>query len=490
MILAHLSIVLMSLFRSAVSDARPELTGGDNLKVQVHHARSANLQPSAGSSSIVAPSHRRVTNESPSALRPSFNRQASRSMANLRQHGDTMIKGVVSQSTAPAQSPSPIHRRISLPDMSSPGARDSIDLDRFLGNPPPPREEEGTECLPAYELTIPILAALLPRKVEFVSPGVQATDRRWKRVWCVLEGTSFKLYEGERGWEKVGGWFGRHSHEKRRKESEPKVVIRGITPEERARQQKYEYEGQQLPRESHRHDRASFSSRQSGYASSSRTSMSRQSSFHEESSRGTNMHLTTSHSDSISSQQSHRALPRALLSVKNRASIGAFHRHTRSEDSPSGLSESNSASHSTHSLALSHEQHQQHQSDSPYQPHSQSSMSSCDCPPPMPSTKNLKDISKVTSRALIRQYTLQNAESGVAIDYHKRPNVIRVRLEGEQFLLQAVNVEQVVEWIEGFQSAADISLDLDERMMPRGPILPRSVFPCKLFRQMGLKFLF
>ena len=59
--------------------------------------------------------------------------------------------------------------------------------------------------------------------------------------------------------------------------------------------------------------------------------------------------------------------------------------------------------------------------------------------------KNVQDISKITSRPLIRQYTLQNAESGVAIDYHKRPNVIRVRLEGEQFLLQAVNVEQVVD---------------------------------------------
>jgi hypothetical protein len=87
----------------------------------------------------------------------------------------------------------------------------------------------------------------------------------------------------------------------------------------------------------------------------------------------------------------------------------------------------------------------------------------------------MHDITKVTSRTLLRQYTLQKAESGVAVDYHKRPNVIRIRLEGEQFLLQTVNVEQVVEWIEGFQSAADISLDLDERIMPRGPIFPRCV---------------
>lgn len=49
---------------------------------------------------------------------------------------------------------------------------------------------------------------------------------------------------------------------------------------------------------------------------------------------------------------------------------------------------------------------------------------------------------------LIRAYTLQNAESGLGNDYLKRKNVIRVRMEGEQFLLQAHDVPDVVEWIE------------------------------------------
>jgi len=43
---------------------------------------------------------------------------------------------------------------------------------------------------------------------------------------------------------------------------------------------------------------------------------------------------------------------------------------------------------------------------------------------------------------------MQNAESGLGNDYFKRKNVIRVRLEGEQFLLQAQDVPEVVEWIE------------------------------------------
>ncbi|KAF5311027.1 hypothetical protein D9619_008104 [Psilocybe cf. subviscida] len=74
---------------------------------------------------------------------------------------------------------------------------------------------------------------------------------------------------------------------------------------------------------------------------------------------------------------------------------------------------------------------------------------------------------------LIRAYTMQHAESGLGSDYAKRRHVICVRLEGEQFLLQASNVEEVVEWIEGLQSATNIALDLDQRPMPRGPIFPR-----------------
>ncbi|KAJ3929882.1 MAG: hypothetical protein NXY57DRAFT_899149 [Lentinula lateritia] len=82
------------------------------------------------------------------------------------------------------------------------------------------------------------------------------------------------------------------------------------------------------------------------------------------------------------------------------------------------------------------------------------------CPPP-----NKDD--------LLQSFTLQHAESGLGNDYLKRKNVIRVRMEGEQFLLQARDVTAVVDWIEGLHSAANIALDLDERPMPRGPLFPR-----------------
>ncbi|KAI0301625.1 hypothetical protein B0F90DRAFT_1619156, partial [Multifurca ochricompacta] len=74
---------------------------------------------------------------------------------------------------------------------------------------------------------------------------------------------------------------------------------------------------------------------------------------------------------------------------------------------------------------------------------------------------------------LLHAYALQHAESGLGSDYVKRRNVIRIRLEGQQFLLQARDVSSVVDWIEGFQAAANIALDLDERPMPKGPLFPR-----------------
>lgn len=58
------------------------------------------------------------------------------------------------------------------------------------------------------------------------------------------------------------------------------------------------------------------------------------------------------------------------------------------------------------------------------------------------------DIPDPHERDLLKCYTMQGAESGLGNDYLKRKNVIRVRLEGEQFLLQAKDVPSVVQWIE------------------------------------------
>ncbi|WFD30433.1 hypothetical protein MSPP1_001452 [Malassezia sp. CBS 17886] len=73
----------------------------------------------------------------------------------------------------------------------------------------------------------------------------------------------------------------------------------------------------------------------------------------------------------------------------------------------------------------------------------------------------------------IRTYTMQHGESGLAADYTKRRHVIRVRAEGEQFLIQTRDDFHVVDWIEALQAAANVSMDLDTRPMPRFLTLPR-----------------
>lgn len=77
------------------------------------------------------------------------------------------------------------------------------------------------------------------------------------------------------------------------------------------------------------------------------------------------------------------------------------------------------------------------------------------------------------SSCVMRHYSLQKAESGLAADYHKRRNVIRVRMEGEQMLFQAVDDAACVAWIETFQAATNIAPPLDERYMPKFVTLPR-----------------
>ncbi|GJN89302.1 hypothetical protein Rhopal_002282-T1 [Rhodotorula paludigena] len=75
--------------------------------------------------------------------------------------------------------------------------------------------------------------------------------------------------------------------------------------------------------------------------------------------------------------------------------------------------------------------------------------------------------------SLVRHYSLQNAESGLAADYIKRKHVVRVRAEGEQFLLQAKDDRGVIDLIEALQAATNVALDLDARPLPKFITLPR-----------------
>jgi hypothetical protein len=58
------------------------------------------------------------------------------------------------------------------------------------------------------------------------------------------------------------------------------------------------------------------------------------------------------------------------------------------------------------------------------------------------------DVPLPQEQNLLHSYALHNAESGLGTDYVKRQNVIRIRMEGQQFLLQARDVAGVVDWVE------------------------------------------
>jgi hypothetical protein len=75
--------------------------------------------------------------------------------------------------------------------------------------------------------------------------------------------------------------------------------------------------------------------------------------------------------------------------------------------------------------------------------------------------------------SLLRSYTLQYAEAGVATDYSKRPNVVRVRAEGEQFLLENASQEDLIAWTNTLQTGIDVALPVEERALPRCRMIPR-----------------
>jgi hypothetical protein len=100
--------------------------------------------------------------------------------------------------------------------------------------------------------------------------------------------------------------------------------------------------------------------------------------------------------------------------------------------------------------------------------------------------------------SLLRSYTLQHAEVGMAADYRKvtqipfagllrlvrlgevadtrmlkRDFVIRVRAESEQFLLSCETIDTFLFWLESLGAAIDLAPPLDERSLPRYQTIPR-----------------
>lgn len=74
---------------------------------------------------------------------------------------------------------------------------------------------------------------------------------------------------------------------------------------------------------------------------------------------------------------------------------------------------------------------------------------------------------------IIRSFSLQHSKFGLAQDYTKKPNVLRLRLENEQFLIHFSTTEEMLEWHLAFSMGKDVSLDIMDREEPKYRTMPR-----------------
>lgn len=311
-----------------------------------------------------------------------------------------------------------LQRRQSMPEMRIDPPLYQIDDDFNVqyreGQLPTAREDEGNEALPSYTCDVHI-EGYVPRKMEFVRPGIQAKDRRWKRQYVILHGTSVKVYKSDPRLKAVPG-------------EEP-------PPTPGVHTDKY---------------RPTFNN---GSGASSKTSLvtgnkhagsqhhiqfphhhpnNQQQHNHHQRARAP----TESSISSASSRESEKAL------LWNRAVQDAIAKKKYDPDMPVHVHLQEEDEHGLASL--------QH----------------------APSTL----LAKASENRCIRHYTLQGAflssfpmtrtsieliklrfirlpfstgaESGLAADYLKRRHVVRVRAEGEQFLIQCKDDRAVIDWIE------------------------------------------
>ncbi|KAI5963357.1 hypothetical protein KGF57_001302 [Candida theae] len=76
-------------------------------------------------------------------------------------------------------------------------------------------------------------------------------------------------------------------------------------------------------------------------------------------------------------------------------------------------------------------------------------------------------------KGLVRTYSLQYARVGLATDYQKRVNVLRLRIESEQILLHFECTQDLIDWNTSLSVGKDIAIDINERESPKYRTVPR-----------------
>jgi hypothetical protein len=284
-----------------------------------------------------------------------------------------------------------------------------------------PREDEGKEHLPPYSNSI-YISSIMPRKLEFLSPGVQAKDRKWRRVLCILEGTVFRVYNCPRGAAGIGPieeWW-----EKKVGVGQNWNVPNAAISNEVAKPERSKGRGGSEKLDLHNGTNPPSGSETSQDQPPTQSSLS----------------LRSRNQRSGSLRRPSRPNDYSLASHwRNRSEIPSNTLQQSLGSTPSSSAISSGASSGRSDLSVN--------TDSTSVTPASSSSST---------RSHFKFGLRVTGKptpdsvdtGLIRSYTMQHAESGLGNDYLKRRNVIRVRLEGEQFLLQANDAAEVIEWIE------------------------------------------
>lgn len=438
-----------------------------------------------------------ITSASPEAFRPGLYHHASKSMVDLTPYSRKTEKmkeelaernrTPLVESSIPEGSSQDGHAEAHLGASANPQLRRQRSLPTyspasvpppypaFLGHQPihniQPREEEGNEKLPPYSNSL-LLVAMMPRKMEFVAPGQQARERKWRRVIVVLEGTALRVYRthgagthGKGG--KVGEWWeravgvGDWSSGQGVGGPSGSQGVRASALRERERRLaggdqapvpplKGEREPEEPPRPPSIHESPTLP-----------TSASRSTFF--QSATGL-LHPSRSGQGSRLGTPTSADASRSRLSFETGQSMDESRTPTGMAGRPSvdAVTSSNNNSRSTFqnsspTVSVSISGHRTRTGSSNANASSYTNMSAYSSSGS--STHRAKGRSNLLlaepqqvpvpdEKDLLRVYTLQNAESGLASDYTKRKNVIRLRTEGEQFLLQARDVGGVIDWIE------------------------------------------
>jgi hypothetical protein len=297
--------------------------------------------------------------------------------------------GFLWQKTKEGKEIGTLKRRRSADDMSLPPPKYESPLPGV--NIPRPRDEEGKEKLPRYWCAVHI-EGNLSRKMEFSAPGVQARDRSWKKQYFIIHGTQLLVYK-----------FDPHRFPLKIEPPQPVPIVTENDSDD--------FLHVHIPGEK----KVPISINTTGaIASPRRTSVGEQSTPGRRGSAGPSP-LSAS---STATDGRRGSIPDARrMSVSS--TVSTTPSATSGEKDPAlfpntGTARrmSTSSTTSTHSVGTS------------------------------------SIASHFQQNQLVKQYTLQNAESGLAADYVKRKNVVRVRSEGEQFLLQTDSARDVVDWIE------------------------------------------